>query len=68
MRSGIPEEKYDQVACYYGNKSKYLKASDLPGMEEAQVFLLDKKGTILSKNSGIPSPKRKRKFYRLWRK
>jgi len=62
MRSGIPEEKHDQVACYYGNKSKYLKALDLPGMEVAHVFLLDKKGTILSKGSGIPSPEKEKKI------
>ena len=53
MRSGIPKEKHDNVACFYGDKEKYLKAFGISELRKAHVFLIDKDGKILMYQKGL---------------
>lgn len=55
MRSGIPIEKHDNIACYYGDKGKYKRALDIGTYKEAQIFVLDEQGQILFFASGEPT-------------
>ncbi|MEL6632250.1 MAG: hypothetical protein AAFQ83_12305 [Bacteroidota bacterium] len=55
MRSGIPSEKHDNIACFYGDKGKYKKALSIGSYKEAHIFILDETGNILFYEHGGPT-------------
>ncbi len=55
MRSGIDKGKHDNVACFYGDKSKYMNLLNINDLSQAHVFLIDTEGGILSRASGAPN-------------
>ena len=52
MRSGVPENKHDHVATYYGSLTKYYNHFEVDDSGTVYVFLLDKKGDIIFRTSG----------------
>ncbi|MDX1958839.1 MAG: hypothetical protein SFU98_09710 [Leptospiraceae bacterium] len=52
MRSGIDKAKHDAVACYYGDKEKYITRLGIKNLRNAYVFLLDEEGNILITEDG----------------
>ena len=52
MRAGVPKSKHDHVATYYGPLSKYFNHFNVKNPGTVYVFLLDKQGSIIYKNSG----------------
>ncbi|MEO0899931.1 MAG: hypothetical protein AAFY71_26190 [Bacteroidota bacterium] len=62
MRSGIDPAQHDNVACFYGNKGKYMKMLNLKSMADAHMFLLDENGDILAQVSGNPDLSKKQVF------
>lgn len=62
MRSGIDASKHDQVACFYGNKKKYLQEMDITELGTAHLFLLDKEGKILVQVAGAPDQNKQKEF------
>jgi len=52
MRAGVPKSKHDHVATYYGPLSKYFNHFNVKDPGTVYVFLLDKQGNIIYKNSG----------------
>lgn len=67
MRSNLEKEKHDQVACFYGDKKMYQRRLDIGNFSQAQVFLLDEEGQIVSKTSGAPTQGAKEKVLQLLR-
>ena len=57
MRSGVPDEKHDHVATYYGPLRKYFDYLDIRDPRTVYVFLLDKEGHIIWREIG-PANKR----------
>lgn len=55
MRSGIPKEKHDKVACFYGDKMLYARLLGIEDLSQAYAFLLDENGKILWKALGVPN-------------
>ncbi|MCI4667422.1 MAG: hypothetical protein MRZ79_04615 [Bacteroidia bacterium] len=62
MRSGIDPAKHANVACFYGNKKKYMKAFDISDMGTAHLFLLDEEGRILAQTTGASNPEKTENF------
>ena len=62
MRSGVPDEKHDHVATYYGPLKKYFDYFDIRDSGTVHVFLLDKKGRIIWRETG---PANKTKYEKL---
>jgi hypothetical protein len=52
MRSGVPDEKHDHVATYYGPLRKYFDYLDIRDPRTVYVFLLDKEGRIIWREIG----------------
>jgi len=52
MRAGVPKNKHDHVATYYGPLGKYFDHFDVNDPQTVYVFLLDKKGNIIFNTSG----------------
>ena len=67
MRGGIPKEKHDNVACFYGDKEKYLKLFGITELRKAHVFLIDKEGKILLYQKGLASESAAEKFKEILR-
>ena len=58
MRSGIPPERHDHVATFYGDSSRFREALDMEDLESAYVFLVDGEGHVLWRASGWATPRR----------
>ena len=54
MRSGIPQERHENVAAFYGDKRKYMQDLGIYDLRRAYVYLLGHDGKILFKTSGEP--------------
>lgn len=52
MRQGIPKEKHDHVVTYYGPLKKYTEALKVDDLSDCYVFLLDKQGNTILRESG----------------
>ena len=52
MRGGIPNEFHDNTATYYGDRSAYFKALDMPKRGSCYVFVLDSEGIIRYRYEG----------------
>lgn len=52
MRSDIPKEKHDNVACFYGDKQKYMQLLGITALRKAHVLLIDENGKILVQQEG----------------
>ena len=64
MRGGIPKEKHGNVACFYGDKEKYLKLFGITELRKAHVFLIDKNGKILMYQKGLATETARDNFRR----
>ena len=54
MRSGIPPEKHNKVASFYGDKKKYMEELGIYDLRRAYVYLLDENGEIVFAANGEP--------------
>ncbi len=52
MRSGVAEYKHDHVATYYGPLKSYFQHFEVDDVRRVYVFLLDKQGHILWRETG----------------
>ena len=52
MKSGIPAEKHDNVATFYGDTEKFKEKLSIEDDGLGYVFLLDKEGIIRFKGEG----------------
>ena len=52
MRSGVPKNKHDHVATYYGPLTEYFDYFGVDDSGKVYVFLLDPEGNIIWKTSG----------------
>jgi len=62
MKRGIPIEKHDNLATFYGDYSSYKEALGMEDTNFAYVFLLDKKGIVQWKGRGYANPEIEREF------
>ena len=68
MRTGVPDYKHDHVATYYGPLSKYFDYFNIKDSQTVHVFLLDKKGNIIWKESGPSNEKKYNELRRMLKK
>ena len=54
MRAGVPANKHDHVATYYGPLKRYFDYFDIDDRGTVYVFLLDKEGRMIFRASGLP--------------
>lgn len=52
MRAGVPEYKHSHVATYYGPLDKYFDSLEIEDKNTVHVFLLDRQGQIIWKETG----------------
>jgi len=62
MRSGVPAEKHDHVATYYGPLKSYFDYFGIQDSRTVYVFLLDQQGRIIWREMG---PANKQKYEEL---
>ena len=55
MRAGVPDEKHDHVATYYGPLTYYFDYFDIRDSRTVYVFLLDRQGRIIWRDNGPAS-------------
>jgi hypothetical protein len=54
MRAGIPSKKVrERTITIYINKSRFKKALEIPNEQTIYIFLVNKKGEILWRESGV---------------
>lgn len=52
MRQGVPEQKHDHVATYYGPLKKFTDALNIDDLSGCYVFLLNPEGEIIWRETG----------------
>lgn len=58
MRSGVAQEKHDHVATYYGPLKGYFDYFNIRDSRTVYVFLLDKQGRVIWRESGPANQKK----------